>query len=451
MSEALSTLRAVARRIIGEALAAVDPGPAVRRFVQRRGHLLAVGEQTYDLNDYDRLRVIGAGKAGAPMAQAIAELLPDRLTDGLVIVKYGHRLSGATAAGPVEIVEAGHPLPDRNSLHQTRRLVELLADSTERDLVICLISGGGSALLTLPVKPVSLAQLQTLTGLLLRCGATINEINTIRKHLSQVKGGGLARLAAPATLISLILSDVIGDPLDIIASGPTAPDPSTFIDALSILEKYNLLAGQAGTPDAIRQHLRAGQAGHIPETPKPGDLRFSRVQNIIIGNNRLAARAAEAAARAQGFNALLLTTYVEGEAREVGKMVAALARRLAGDDGLIGRPACLIFGGETTVTVRGDGLGGRNQEMALSASLALAGCPAVLVACLGTDGSDGPTDAAGAFADGQTVARARALGLDAADYLARNDSYHFFQALGDLIITGPTGTNVNDLTFIFAR
>jgi glycerate 2-kinase len=457
VKQAAAGYRATTWSMIRAALAAVEPGSAVRRFVNRTGDRLVVGKQSYNLEDYRRVRVIGAGKAGAPMTRALVELLPDRIVDGLVIVKHGHVLASSPSTQPVEIVEAGHPLPDLYSLQHTQRLVELIADSTEQDLLFCLVSGGGSALLTLPAKPVELQHLQALTKRLLACGAKIGEINVVRKHLSRVKGGWLARLAAPATVVSLILSDVVGDPLDIIASGPTVPDPSSYADALAIVDKYGLRT-QAGPsqPEAETElqaslaHLQAGAVGQFPETPKPGDLVFSRVQNVIIGNNRLAAEAAVEAARADGLKAVRLNSFIEGEAREVGKIIASLARNLARNENLFRQPACLVLGGETTVTLRGDGLGGRCQEMALSAAIAVAGCSNILIACFGTDGNDGPTDAAGALADGQTVARARALGLDAGHFLARNDSYCFFQALDDLIITGPTNTNVNDLTFILA-
>jgi hydroxypyruvate reductase len=292
---------------------------------------------------------------------------------------------------------------------------------------------------------VSLADLQQVTDLLLRSGATIGEMNAVRKHLSQVKGGQLARAAAPATLVALILSDVVGSPLDAIASGPTAPDESTFAEAWAVLERYGLV-DQA--PPAVVAHLQRGLRGEVPETPKPGDPVLARVTNVIVGSNRLAALAALARAGELGMHALLLSTFVEGEAREVGRVLAGVAREVAQHDQPLPRPACIVAGGETTVTVRGSGRGGRNQELALGAALGLAGLERVLVASLATDGSDGPTDAAGALADGTTLARAEALGLDAYASLAANDSYRFFQALGDLLITGPTNTNVNDLMVV---
>jgi hydroxypyruvate reductase len=292
-----------------------------------------------------------------------------------------------------------------------------------------------------------LSDLQNTTQHLLAAGATINQINTIRKHLSAVKGGGLAKMAAPARVHALILSDVVGDPLEVIGSGPTTPDPSTFADAWTIVEQFQL---QEALPQAVTRRLQAGCAGEIADTPKPGDLLFERVNNAIIGSNRIGAQAAVEAARSAGFNAQLLTTFVEGEAREVARVLASLAKGLVREEGPLKRPACLVLGGETTVTLKGDGKGGRNQEMALAAAIALEGWPNTLIVCLGTDGSDGPTDAAGAFADGATLSRARTLGLDALKFLAHNDSYHFFAALDDLIVTGPTNTNVNDLSIILA-
>jgi len=455
--------RQQAAEIMTAALNAVDPKLAVRRHVRREGNRLYVGERRYDLSVFERVFVIGGGKAGGPMAAAIAELLGDRLTAGVVNVKYGHTATrwevGFGSHLPpslphhlslppaLEIIEAGHPVPDAAGLAGARRIFALLDGLSERDLVICLISGGGSALLPLPAPGITLGDLQALTDVLLRCGATINEFNAVRKHCSQLKGGQLARRAAPAALVCLILSDVVGSPLDTIASGPTVPDSTTFADAYGVLERYGILEA---VPPSIIAHLRRGMAGEVAETPKAGDPCFRRVQNLLIGDNRIAARAAQAQAQALGLQSQLLTTYVEGEAREVAKVCAALAKEMA-DSGIpLAPPACLILGGETTVTVRGEGKGGRNQELALAAALALDGWERTMVVSLATDGTDGPTDAAGAVATGSTISRARAMGLDAAAHLANNDAYPFFAALGDLIFTGPTNTNVNDLLFIFA-
>lgn len=439
-------------------LEAVEPGAAVRRCLQRAGSRLIVkdsrgSQRSYNLDEFERVWVVGGGKAGAPMAVAVAEVLGERVAGGVVVVKHGHGLPDSTAVGGIEIMEAGHPVPDEAGLRGAGRIADLLYRATSRDLVVCLISGGGSALMTLPVAGVSLADLQGLTQALLRGGATINEINTIRKHLSQLKGGQLALLASPAPVVSLILSDVVGDPLEVIASGPTVPDPTTFEDAWRLVARYGI---EGDVPAAIISHLRAGVKGQAAETPKPGEPIFDRVQNVIVGSNLLATSAAASEAQRLGFDSLFLTTFVEGEAREVGKVMAGLAKGLLRGETMyppgrpLERPACLVLGGETTVTLHGDGKGGRNQELALAAALSLAGWEGILIASLATDGTDGPTDAAGAFVDGDTLVRAGRLGLDAEAYLARNDSYRFFQGLGDLILTGPTKTNVNDMILIFA-
>jgi hydroxypyruvate reductase len=428
--------------ILNAALASVDPVVAVRRHLSLEGDILYVRGRAYDLSRFRHIYVVGAGKASGAMAQAIEEILGERITSGLVNVKYGY----LAPTQRIRLQEAGHPLPDEEALSATGRIVDLLCETDEDDLVICLISGGGSALLTLPQEGISLEEVRWLTEALLRCGATIKEINAVRKHISQVKGGRLARLAHPASLITLILSDVVGDPLDMIASGPTVPDTTTYAEAWQVLERYELVEE---IPPAIVRHLELGKAGQVGETPKNGDPVFERTHNLIIGKNRQAALAAVEKAQELGFNALLLTTYLEGEAREVARVLAALAKEVVHCGQPVARPACLILGGETTVTVKGEGLGGRNQEMALASALAIESMEDVLILCAATDGSDGPTDATGAIAAGDTVAWARELGLDAHAYLAKNDSYHFFQALGDLIITGPTNTNVNDLAMVF--
>ena len=428
------------------ALAAVDPGAAVRRHLRYRDDLLSIGGQDYDLSGIERVWVVGGGKAATAMVVVLYEILGSRLHGGLLVTKYDH-VDPTLDTGPVGIVEAGHPLPDRAGVEGTARLADLLASATERDLVLALISGGGSALLTLPSAGLDLADLQGTTDLLLRAGATIVELNAVRKHLSQIKGGGLARLAGGARVACLILSDVVGDPLDVIASGPTVPDPTTFAQAMAVLERYGLVGS---VPRAVRQHLQSGLRGQLPDTPKAGAGLFARVHNVIVGSNRLAAEGAVKEAQSRGFHALLLSTFVEGEAREVALVAAALAKELVHHDRPAPRPACLVWGGETTVTVRGQGKGGRNQELALAAALAMQGLPNVLLVALGTDGTDGPTDAGGAVATGETIGRASALGLDPLAHLADNDAYPFFDALGDLIRTGPTGTNVNDLLLLFS-
>jgi glycerate 2-kinase len=430
--------------LLQAALAAVEPGEAVRRALAADSDGFGVEGRRYPLTQWRRALLVGAGKASAPMAAAVEEVLGERMPlEGSVTVRYGH----AAPTRHVSIREAGHPMPDAAGVEATRAIVDLLRGTDERDLVICVISGGGSALLTLPAEGISLEDLQRTTDALLRCGATINEINVVRKHLDTVKGGGLARLAAPAQLLTLVLSDVVGNPLDAIASGPTVADTSTWSDAVAVFERYALWDV---VPASVRHRLRAGVAGELPETPKAGDPIFDRTQAVVVGSNLLACEAAAAAAREQGLQALVLTTYVEGEAREVGRTLAGLLREVDASGHPLSRPCCLIAGGETTVTIRGGGRGGRNQELALSAAFSLRGVRDVLLASIGTDGSDGPTDAAGAFVDGSTLDRAEALQLDASRHLAENDSYVFFERLGDLIRTGPTNTNVNDLYLLFA-
>jgi hydroxypyruvate reductase len=432
-------LRAIATELQQAALAAVEPAAAVRQHLYRERDALIVAGRHYDLRDYERVFVVGGGKAAVPMAAAVSDITAKRLTEGVVVTKYGHTQGRSASGFKVQVVEAGHPVPDENGVRGAQAVADLAAQATERDLVICLISGGGSALLTLPTPGLGLADLQALTDALLRSGATINEMNTVRKHWSRIKGGNLARLAAPATLVTLILSDVVGDPLDVVASGPTVPDPTTVADARAVLERYGITPPRG--EEAFLEEI-------FQETPKPGDLTFERVQHVVVGSNRLAALAAVEKARQLGLNALLLSTYVEGEAREVAKVAAALAKGMHTHGDPLSPPACLVWGGETTVTIRGTGKGGRNQELALAAALALEGWPGVMMIALATDGTDGPTDAAGAVVSGETVACARSLGLDPWAALADNDSYPFFDALGDLLRTGPTGTNVNDLLFV---
>ena len=436
----------VVMRLVRAALQAVDPAQAVHQVVRRQGDVLHVGDKRYDLSQYRRIFVVGGGKAGAPMAGALGQILGNRLTTGWVNVKHGY-VAREWSHSNVTIHQAAHPIPDRAGQQGAQQILELAQQAQENDLFFCLISGGGSALLPLPAPGITLSEVQALTDALLRCGATINQINAIRKHCSRIKGGQLARAVFPATAVSLVLSDVVGNPLDVIASGPTVPDPTTFGEAYEILSTYDIV--DQISPNIVN-HLLSGKVGHLEETPKAGDPIFERVQNVIVGSNAIAARAAQSEAQEMGFHTLLLSTFVEGEAREVGRVMAGIAKSLAVEGWPLPKPACVIAGGETTVTIRGPGKGGRNQELALAAALALDGWEGVSVVTLATDGTDGPTDAAGAVVDGQTVRRARALGMSAAKFLARNDSYAFFDRLGDLIRTGPTNTNVNDLTFVLA-
>ena len=324
-------------------------------------------------------------------------------------------------------------------------MMEIAEKAEEGDLILCLISGGGSSMIVLPRKGINLNDKQGVTEMLLKSGASIQEINKVRKHLSAFKGGWLAKRAYPAITISLLLSDVVGDPIDAIASGPTAPDPTTFMDAIRVLERYKLWQE---APESVRRVLSEGVEGLVPETPKVDDHAFERVYNIIIGNNRVACSALAEGLRRLGLKALFLTSFMEGEARDVGFMLGALAREVTTSGNPIQPSVALIIGGETTVTVTGSGIGGRNQEVALGAALKIDGLDNVAIATISTDGVDGPTDAAGAIVDGGTINRSRELGLDAEEYLKNNDSYTFFSRLGDLIYTGPTGTNVNDISVL---
>lgn len=436
-------LRQDAHTLFQAGLVAVDPMEAIKRHVSLEGSLLQVGDRQYDLDGFDRVFVVGAGKAGASMSKAIEELLPGRINTGIVVVKHDHLLPTRT----IELVEAGHPLPDEDGTVGARRITELVRTATGEDLVICLLSGGGSALLPAPVPGITLAQKQEITELLLASGATINQINTIRKHISTIKGGQLARSVSPATLITLILSDVIGDPLDVIASGPTVPDSDSFGDCWHILDTFRLKEKIA---EPILSRFRRGMKGRLPETPKPGDPAFEKTQNIVIASNALALQAAAKKARQLQYNTMVLSTFIEGETREVAKVHAAILKEILKSGSPLPRPACVLSGGETTVTIQGDGLGGRNQEFVLAAAIEIAGMDNVVCFSAGTDGTDGPTDAAGAIADGATVSRARALSLDPQRALRNNDSYHFFDPLGDLLRTGPTNTNVMDLRILLA-
>jgi hydroxypyruvate reductase len=435
---AIGLLRRDALSILRAGLEAVDPEQAVRRHLRLEKETLVAESARYDLGAYDRVLVAGAGKAVAPMALALEDLLEERLSEGVLVVKDGHGLP----LRRIRIHEAGHPVPDERGVAGTRDILDLLSKAGERDLVICLISGGGSALLIAPAEGVGLPDKQETTRLLLACGATIHEINTVRKHLSAAKGGQLARAAHPAAVLSLILSDVVGDDLDVIASGPTVPDRSTFVDTVEILKRYGIWER---VPLSVRDRLARGAGGALMETPKAGDPAFARGAQVLVGSNLRALTAAADAAERLGYRSLILSSKVEGEAREVAKAFAAVGKEIRDSRLPLAPPACVLAGGETTVTLRGDGRGGRNQEFVLAGALALAGVEKVVMLAGGTDGTDGPTDAAGAMADGNTLARAMAAGLDPHDHLKRNDAYRFFNPLGDLIVSGPTRTNVMDI------
>jgi glycerate 2-kinase len=426
--------------IFKAALDAVDPYAAVKHYIDRI-HTICREE------NLKKIYVVGLGKAAYPMTRALVDAMRDRIIAGVVVTKYGHAPGGPLSEN-IMIYEAGHPVPDENGVAGTIKAVELLGKADRETLVVCLISGGGSALFVAPTEGLSLDDKQVMTRILLKGGSDIVELNTVRKHLSRVKAGRLAEAASPARVLSLILSDVIGDPLDFIASGPTSPDTTTWADALAIVTRYDT-AGEM--PQKILQLLRDGSEGKIPDTPKEGNPLFDRVENIIIGSNRIATEAAKKKAHELGCEPVVLTTELQGEAREAARW---LYRQVLESQSCLAsgrKKICLIAGGETTVTVRGKGLGGRNTEMALAFAMAIEGTSGITFLSAGTDGTDGPTDAAGAIVDGQTIPKARALGLDPQSFLDDNDSYHFFEKTGGLIKTGPTGTNVMDLQIILVE
>lgn len=415
-------------------------GKALRRAIHKDGDVLTIGSRRYALRDYERVVVIGAGKATAVMAHAIEPLLGSQLQNGVVIVKYGH----VAPTKRIAVVEAGHPVPDRAGQAATQRLLSLASMLTARDLLIVLLSGGASSLMPSPVEGVTLADKQQVTGQLLRGGADIVEINTVRKHLSNVKGGRLA-VSTDASILTLILSDVLGDDLSAIGSGPTAPDPTTYAEAIECLKRYRLWSS---TPRSVRKYLEQGHRGHHRETPKPGDLRFRSIHHEITGNNELALTVMTSAARSAGLRTVLRPA-VKGEARIAGAHMGSLARRIRAEQKPGSKPCCLISGGETTVTVKGRGTGGRAQEFAVAAAQAIAGLPNVWVVALGTDGFDGPTDVAGALVNGDTAGRAKRMGVDLQEALNRNNTYPALKRLRCHISTGPTSTNVNDLYLLF--
>jgi hydroxypyruvate reductase len=438
MSSNTDKMREHARQIFQAGLQAVDPVEAIHRHVTLNDDVLGISDRQLNLKDYDRILVVGAGKATAPMARAVEDLLGNHISDGVIVVKDGHGLP----LKKIKVHEGSHPVPDARGVKGTEGILSMVETAGKRDLVICLISGGGSALLIAPVHDISLEDKQNATKLLLACGATIHEFNTVRKHLSRAKGGRLAQMAYPATVTSLILSDVVGDDLDVIASGPTVPDSSTFKEAEQILKDYGIWDQLAPT---VRNHLAKGTSGQIEDTPKSDNAVFQQCSQVLVGTNLQALKAAGRQAQSLGYHPLILSSKIEGEAREVAKFYTAIAKEALSSGNPLKPPLCVLAGGETTVTLTGEGRGGRNQEFALAAALAIAGLNDVVVLSGGTDGTDGPTDAAGAIADGNTVARALEKGLDPKDFLKRNDSYNLFQKLQDLLITGPTRTNVMDM------
>ena len=440
MTSAISIekMRSDARSMFSAGLASVKPDAAIERFCRRTGDTLSCGKHQYDLSQIQRIFIVGAGKASAPMAAALERMLGQAVAGGVVNVKYGH----TAALNRVQLVEAGHPVPDLNGVMGTQAMIDICRGAGAQDLVIGVISGGGSALSPLPAPPLTLQDKQHTSQVLLDSGANIHEINAIRKHISAVKGGRLAQAAYPSPMLNLILSDVVGDDLDVIASGPAVPDRSTFGDCMRIINKYNL---KGKLPAAVLNRIEGGLRGEVEETPKAGTHFFRSTVNVVVGSNFEAVLAAKEKAVLLGYNTIILSSLMVGETREIALAHTAIAKEIRHSGNPAPVPACIISGGETTVTIRGSGLGGRNQEFALAALAEIDGLKNTVILSAGTDGNDGPTDAAGAIVDHQTAQRARDLGIDPDVYLADNDAYHFFESLSDLFITGPTNTNVMDL------
>ena len=425
-------------RVVSVCLEAADPRTMVCKALRQEGRALEVGAQRIDLDALERVLVIGGGKASALMASAVEGILGEEITSGKIIIpEYQRKLPKLRR---IQLLKSTHPLPSLKGMKAVVKMLRLVEDITDRDLVLCLISGGGSALMPLPMEGVSLEDIHAVTGLMLRSGAKIQEVNCVRKHLSSIKGGRLAEKLSPATVIALIVSDVVGGDLASVSSGPTVPDASTFAEARSILVEGKVWGK---SPESVRRVINAGVAGRIPETPKPGSRVFGCVRNVPVGSNSLARQAAVRELRRLGYSVSVMKD-VQEEAREFGARLARLAVR---------KPpgTAIVAGGETTVTVKGSGKGGRNQEVALAAAVTLAGSRGITVFSFATDGVDGPTDAAGAIAEGDTLERGEKMHMNAEEYLENNDSYTFFRALKDLIVTGPTGTNVNDISVAMVR
>ena len=438
MINRVTGLRGVAESTFRDALLSADPEEAVHRHFELRSNVLRVGDIDYFLSRFQRIFVLGAGKACLRMARGVERILGGRISGGLIITGRDRK----NALRNILVREAGHPYPDPDGVRATEELIELVGPLSDQDLVIFCLSGGSSAMLVAPSEDLSINDLQRCTKLFLSSGMTIDEINVVRKHLSRVKGGWLAKHIFPATTITLAVSDVIGDKIEIIGSGPTAPDPSTFEDAIEILHRKKVWDKM---PEAARQILLEGRDKKRPETPKAGNKIFKRVHHQIVSSNQLALQAAEARARRLGMSAMVLSSSVSGESREIARFYAALAREIRNHHRPVAPPACLIAGGETTVTVTGGGKGGRCQELALAVAPHLADIPGVVFMAAGTDGADGTTDAAGAIVDSSTLEKSVKRDLDIFRHLEKNDSYNFFKAMNDLVITGPTGTNVMDV------
>ncbi len=438
----------IAGKIFREALRSVNPSFIVKGYANKI-------HSYYSMKGFTKLIIAGFGKAAYQMAEAVEEMFDsDQISRGIVITKYGHaekeksevRSEKSEKLKKIRVLEAAHPVPDENGFKAAQEIIKLLEEADNKTLVLCLISGGGSALFVTPCDGVTLSEKQAITDLLLKAGADITELNSVRKHLSRVKGGRLAEIAYPAEIISLMISDVIGDKLDVIASGPTAPDPTTYQDALNVINKFNLLEK---APENVITAFKEGIKGTIPDTPKHDNPVFDNVQNIVIGSNIIAIKAAKQEAEALGFDTEIISTELTGDAGEVGKWLAK--KVLEERSNSSSHSKCLISGGETTVIVKGNGKGGRNTELALKFAMEIDGIEGITFLSAGTDGTDGPTDAAGAFVDGKTISKAKELGLNPQEFLDNNDSYNFFRKTDSLIITGPTGTNVMDIQIVLVE
>jgi len=427
------------------ALAAADPTRIIRKNLKLTGSILHVGKLQYALEGYRRIFVIGGGKASGYMAEEIEKLLGNWITRGLVIIPDYLRPKPRTRR--IRYHPATHPIPTRKGVEGVLAMLRLVDNVSRDDLVIVLVSGGGSALMPLPVEGMNLGDEAKVTSLLLKSGASIEEVNTVRKHLSQVKGGRLAERLYPATVLTLIISDVVGDKIDAIASGPTAPDPTTYHDVELVLKKHDLWFQ---IPENARRIITRGLSGSIPETPKQKDKVFRGVQNVVVCNSRASCLAAASAMTKAGYRTQVLSIQITGEAREAGRIFGSIVRDMRENSLPFAPPGALIAGGETTVTVLGNGKGGRNQELALAAAVKISGSEGIVVGSFATDGIEGRTNAAGAVADGSTITRGLRLRMDPEEYLRNNDSYQYFSKLKDLVMTGPTGTNVNDIAVLAA-
>jgi len=439
-------MREEIKKIYRAAIEAVNPEKAIKACLTLENGILKLRSdnktiKAFDLNRFNKIIVVGAGKATASMAKAIEDILGKRISLGFIIVKYGYTRN----LFAIETMEAAHPLPDENSIAGAKQIKRMLENASEEDLVISLISGGGSALLCLPPESITPSEKQSTTDLLIKSGAAIHEINAVRKHLSLVKGGGLAKAAYPSTVLNLMVSDVVGDKIDVIASGPFVHDDSTFSDALGVLGKFNLIRR---IPPSALAYITEGAHNEINKTEDRNDKKIAKTTHLIIASNILCLEAAKQAAKDLGYNSLILSSAIEGDTKEVAAWHSRIAMEVIASSNPLPAPACIISGGETTVRVRGSGKGGRNMEFAMQVAPLIDGFENIMIASIGTDGTDGPTDAAGALAHGFTMKNAAEIGIDINEHMINNDSYHFFKGLGDLIVTGPTHTNVMDIRII---